>query len=322
MRLPGKIATDPSDAPPARREGILGRGLALAAALCLVAGCAPAAQREGVTEPARARTLTAAQREAEDLESALRGHEGLTTRPPLPEADLLEVPAARTPDGGPLRIVDVAGVYTWDVFHAGAALQITPDGAWVAQASTCLSSRACWGIVRVVEGRLVFETKEADGALSGRTAPCTPVWWGDRIYLMGVRQISGLANLVNWGSVELEGVGSGIFATPRTVPGPPKRLPAGRPVLPEAWESMFLRAPIRGRVIDVIHRQLGWIDLGSKDGVFRGMRLQVGPPSDRRFIIVLSTEEDCARVVLEFWGDDRLSLPAGGAVWCAAERAD
>lgn len=289
-----------------------------AVAIGLAAGCTTSGNGGTISEPvAEAPQGDLGQRASAELESALTAGLGeCTTEPPLPEAELHALPAARTRDGRPLQLADVAGEYDWSFGFRGGFLRIFPDGSWICDWGP--RSDWCRGDALIVEGRLVFETRDSGGRLSGRTAPCTPIWWGDRICLVGDSQIWRLANLANWGTEEDDGRQHALFISLPIIAEQADTPPAGPPLVPLEWETRILQKPIRGKVIDVIHRQIGFVDLGSRDGVFTGMRLQTGYRHRNFSVMVVSTEEDWCKVIPVQWGDSQLALPGGAAVWCDA----
>ena len=78
----------------------------------------------------------------------------------------------------------------------------------------------------------------------------------------------------------------------------------GLPSVPLSLEKFILREPVNGKITEVIGKSDAWIDLGTKDGVFKQMRLSVRG-HDGSIVgqaTIIKVEENRCRI-RDAWGD-------------------
>lgn len=207
------------------------------------------------------------------------------------------LPAAIVPGGAPLRIERLAGTY-----DGSDQLTLLPDGEW-----TCTR---CWGgcirfveeargHARVTNGRVEFRFLGKDGELSGESCEALPVWWGDRLYLLGAEDVPRFCNAVNWGHEPREEMyirESPVLVRDRLrndchVDEP---VPQSAPLLPAEIDRCILRRKLVAHLVAEGPDGTWLADAGSDKGVFVGMRLrtQDGKP-DEELIVEQVTEAAC-----------------------------
>jgi hypothetical protein len=105
----------------------------------------------------------------------------------------------------------------------------------------------------------------------GTATDLIPIRWGERLYLIPEAERRQFCNDVNQGS-EPRDVAHGSFYIRRD---DWKKKVTGLPIVPKEWESLLLKKPLHGKVIEVLGDDRARVDLGSDSGVWKGMQLWV-----------------------------------------------
>jgi hypothetical protein len=122
------------------------------------------------------------------------------------------------------------------------------------------------------------------------------VRWGGRQYLISEGQFAAFCNAVNQGE-EPRNDDYGDFFLGE---GHEKIKVAGLPEVPEPWGRFLLKAPVQGRVIEVLPDLKAKVDVGMKDGIRIGMELVPTEESLFSAQVVVSVEEGGAIVKTKY----------------------
>lgn len=258
------------------------------------------------------------------LPGACSGHGQKWVRLPFKACDPKSLPAAKTPDGSPLTLAAVAGEYR---FSAGktCTILIAPDGkvrCFWASSRWSASSRA---IARIVDGRVELEAINRLGFRNGETCVCTPVWWQDKVYLLGCPEsrwegggVVEFCNAINWGEEPAHEFRWNDLLYMRGPAGPATGTRIG---VPESIANMILRAPLNGRIISVSPDLRA--NLGRRDGLYLGMRL-FAPREDgyARWLRVSGIEEETCTLRPYHDESDQPVPRVGTSIQCDAKGAD
>jgi hypothetical protein len=114
------------------------------------------------------------------------------------------------------------------------------------------------------------------------------VKWGRRRYLVASEQFKAFCNAVNLGN-EPRNSELGDFALGE---GQHVIAVTGRPGVPERWSQYLLKAPVTGKVIELLPNSKAKVNVGRKEGLREGMALV--PTENHLFgdMEILSVEED------------------------------
>ncbi|MBI2921570.1 MAG: hypothetical protein HYY18_10855 [Planctomycetes bacterium] len=207
---------------------------------------------------------------------------------------------------------------------------IEEDGRWacaaIRSAGCMIRYRHSLGRAMLVNGRVLFESDEIDGEPSLQICVVLPVWWGDRLYLLGPGDVARFCDLVNWGG---EPRGSIRFSSGksyvRTAPSPfcteraiDTSTDDRAPLLPEPAASWILRAPVEGRLTEALPDRIWKADIGTGQGVFRGMTLRARADGSE-FRVVEVGSDSCVVCADK---DPGSSGAAGTAIWSDAKGAN
>lgn len=208
-------------------------------------------------------------------------------------------------------------------------LWIEGDGRWLCSSvepqGCSLKYRTSRGHVTVENGGLVFNADHLDGWPSLLMCDVTPVWWGERIYLLGTGDIARFCDAVNWGNEprrEVWGDSSAPYVRAKAcgypVQGPVESLAGdAAPLLPARFAAWILRAPINAR----LSLQLpdgSWVaDFGSRNGSFEGMTLRDKTGRVALRVERAGTDASIVRVI----GTPELRLSVGTPIWSDARGA-
>lgn len=233
------------------------------------------------------------------------------------------VPAARTPGGERLTVAHVVGTYCFSTGFTGSSIRIRMDGSCTMKSFSCIDSGSSEGLVRIVDDRIEIESLSLAGRPTGRKCLCVPVWWKGRVYLLGSsgdRMAGGLAefcNAVNWGEepsnfMDFHNL-EGFYAESELRGGDEMTS------IPAAIAPWILRTGIEGRMIESSDNELR-VNLGTRDGVFVGQRLQAVPESgESTWLRVKAVGQDSCAVGLYFAWHDRDLLTVGTRVHSEAK---
>lgn len=208
-------------------------------------------------------------------------------------------------------------------------LWIEGDGRWLCSSVElhgCFPEyRTSRGHVTVVNGGLVFNADTLEGWPSPQMCDVTPVWWGERIYLLGPGDIARFCDAVNWGNEprrEVWGDSSAPYVRSKACGYPvqgPVESPVGDalPLLPARFAAWILGAPVEAR----LSLQLpdgSWVaDFGSRSGAFEGMTLRDKTGSVDLRVERAGTDASIVRAVT--MPESRLSV--GTTIWSDAKGA-
>jgi hypothetical protein len=103
-----------------------------------------------------------------------------------------------------------------------------------------------------------------------------PIQWGERHYLVPESKEDAFCNYVNSQKPPYGGTG-GFFLRD----GDKAKPVAGLPGVPKEWISKLLASPLTGKVVEVLDRGRARVDLGTKDGAWKGMRLRADGEATR-----------------------------------------
>ena len=124
---------------------------------------------------------------------------------------------------------------------------------------TCPASR--WSL----EGEIIV----VRGSYYGRFVP---VRWGDRRYLVPQGRMVEFCSAINqgWGRRSATFPGTHLLRS-----GDKKKPAQGLPVVPQKWRSYLLKEPVVGGVLEVTSDGSFILDIGTYDGIKKGMQLIV-----------------------------------------------
>lgn len=251
------------------------------------------------------------------------GHGQKWVHLPFQPGDSAGLPAAKTPDGSPLTLAAVAGGYR-TASSGTRSIFISPDGeceCWWGGSVSSISSRA---VARIVEGRIEIESRNLLGIRNGETCVCIPVWWQDKVYLLGSPGdpysgggIVEFCNAINWGDEPApRGFRSRDLVFARATDGP-----GTRTGIPEAVKKRILLAPLEGKIVSASPALRA--NLGTKDGVYVGMRLHAPRGDDyARWLRVTSVDEGSCSLERYSVDDNQASPAVGSRVICEARGAE
>jgi hypothetical protein len=140
--------------------------------------------------------------------------------------------------------------------------------------------RGCLGVydqntgeAKVEAGHVILrpERPNVREGFRGTATDLIPVRWGERLYLIPETERREFCNRVNQGT-EPRDRPHGRFYLRR---GDWDKKVAGPPSVPKGWESLLLRKPLQGRVIEVLSGGRAKVDLGADGGVWEGLELWV-----------------------------------------------
>jgi hypothetical protein len=207
----------------------------------------------------------------------------------------------------------LAGSYSLgDRLGFNKTLKILADGRFSSRASGCLGDYGrSLGHAKQADGLLVLSfSKGPEGEPSGRSTEFLPILWGGRAYLISKGEILDFCNAVNQGSEPRDDAYGLIYLRADDW----KKKVAGLPELPSEWQSYLLKAPVSGKVVEVLPDGGARISLGSKDGIRQGMELTTRGKRLSCQVKVVSVESDSCVVALRFPGRDSDSLKKGQTV--------
>lgn len=254
----------------------------------------------------------------------------------LPEVVARPVlPAGRPPDlamlsgwyAGPYdRFLDSEG--DW-ISGESYEFCVEADGQWACAAvvHSCVARvRRSRGHVILANGRLLFEVDDLDGNPTHRACAVLPVYWGERLYLLGPGDVARFCDSVNWGDEPRRAVRMLPRVTYVRAPHYPSyqggsvdaQVGDGPPLLPEAVSTWILRAPVEGRLTETLPDRTWKADIGTGQGVFRGMTLRARADGSE-FRVVEVGSDSC---VVRADKDPGSSGAAGTAIWSDARGAN
>ncbi len=120
--------------------------------------------------------------------------------------------------------------------------------------------------------RLIPTKPNLKKGFKGIDTELLPVAWDQRKYLIPTDQILEFCSAVNQGN-EPRNQHYGLYYLRR---GDWAGNAVGFPTLPEKWKAYLLSKPVEGKVVEIETFKVGWINLGTEDGILEGMTLVAG----------------------------------------------
>lgn len=260
---------------------------------------------------------------------------------PFEEAPSGFVSRPLVPGGGTLNLAMLSGWYAGrcDRFLSEEGEWSNPelyefvieeDGRWACAAiwwGWCQAEvRHARGHVTLVDGRVLFEADGIDGTPTRKVCAVLPVWWGERLYLIGPGEVAGFCNSVNWGGEPRRAIRYApeetyvrATMTPFFAAGSVEApVGDGPPLLPEPAARWILRAPIRGQLTELLMNGSWRADIGSLNGVFRGMTLRAKAGEVSLRVEQVGTDSCIVRADTK----PALVLAPGTMIWSDAKGAD
>lgn len=227
---------------------------------------------------------------------------------------------------------ELAGTYTAGFKFGGSSITLKADGSYSADYGSCTYSTRESGRYVLSGGRLRFTILKLTGKSNGDGSEADlldpmarrkfynipgdeklepvkteysliPVKWEERIYLISENGMREFIDAVNLGLEPRPTLSSetfyGLFHLRE---GDEKKAVAGKPSLPDEWQSFILSEPVTGEVIALEEHdqyQIATINRGSRDGLKAGMKLvskEQEPSPWSEAGLILTVEEQSAKV--------------------------
>jgi hypothetical protein len=210
-----------------------------------------------------------------------------------------------------LKNHDWAGEYYYgDGLGVNVSLALAPESGFVFRWDGCLGMYDLnYGAVAFTNGtvRLLFRYPNVRKGFQGIAPELLPVRWGERHYLIPMDGIVDFTNEINAGTEpsSLFGGRSGRFPLRR---GDDKKKVSGQPNLPNEYLSYLLAKPIKAKITSIGETHVDeccrftsvTLDVGSADGLKKGMELHVHSPSSVfESAVVTVVSEHSAQAVIE-----------------------
>jgi hypothetical protein len=198
----------------------------------------------------------------------------------------------------------LAGSYLQGTDYVSTSLHIDTEGRfrfrWRAHDG---GSHREEGKVEFIDGLVVLhaEKVETDWKPGTFTHPkFRAVRWGDRLYLISDERMATFCNMVNLGiEPRRKSLGKEFIrftSTEKSRKG--EEQPAlgeiqGQPRVPAEWEKHLLKRPVEGKILEGLDDRCARIDLGSSDGLVKGMELLVasGKPEAPKEVAIVDVVE-------------------------------
>jgi hypothetical protein len=196
----------------------------------------------------------------------------------------------KPPVSKPLTAEAIAGEYSaGNAMDGGTTYTLTRDNRF----TFCFFSDAGQGLetgtFAIVDGIIEFRVLKVEINRNGDGEPIPhkkmhPIRWGTRIYLIEDSEMARFCMEVNLGS-EPESHADGIFHvesikrknkdSSEVIEIKSKAKPMGLPDVLGAWKSHLLKKPVEGKITETLPENRAKVDLGSADGLIKGMILLV-----------------------------------------------
>ncbi len=153
-------------------------------------------------------------------------------------------------------------------------LVLTPEGRFTVFSLNTNVFEENRGRAEFREGRLILapERPRADLKAMGFSTKLTPIHWNGGLALVPEGRERDVCNVVNLG-LPNDSLRWLIYLGETN--GPVVAPDFGTPCLPPEWAPMLLKAPIEGRVVEVLAANRGRVDFGSDRGAMAGLALWV-----------------------------------------------
>jgi hypothetical protein len=204
-----------------------------------------------------------------------------------------------------------AGEYYYgDGLGVNVSLALAPESGFVFRWDGCLGMYDLnYGQVAFTNGtvKLLFRYANDRKGFQGIAPELLPVRWGARHYLVPADSIVEFTNAINAGTEPNSSLGgrSESFLLRR---GDEKKKINGQPNLPEQYLSYILKDPIEAKISSVNQTSVQQsrritsitLDVGSADGLKKGMELYVQTPCDLYgSALVTDVSEHSAQAIIE-----------------------
>jgi hypothetical protein len=204
----------------------------------------------------------------------------------------------------------LAGSYLQGTDYVSTSLHIDTEGRfrfrWRAHDG---GSHREEGKVEIIDGLVVLHPEKVETDWKPGTFPhpkYRAVRWGERLYLISDERMATFCNMVNLG-IEPRSKCLGkefirFTSTEKSRKGEEQPVLGeiqGQPKVPADWEKHLLKRPIEGEILEGLDDRCARIDLGSNDGLVKGMELLVAsgkPEAPKEVAIVVVVEvraKDC-----------------------------
>jgi hypothetical protein len=186
-------------------------------------------------------------------------------------APLRETPSTDGRSEKPVAIV-AGDYYFGDGLGVNCSLTVKREGRF------SFVWRGCLGIydqnmgeAKVEAGHLILKPEKPNvrEGFHGMATDYIPVRWGERLYLIPETERREFCNHVNWGGEPRDGPHGHFYLRQ----GDWDKKATGLPGVPKDWDSLLLKKPLQGRVIEVLGGGQARVDLGADSGVWKGMDL-------------------------------------------------
>jgi hypothetical protein len=213
----------------------------------------------------------------------------------LSSAACLVAPGETPGTGDPVKrpVAELAGEYRFgNGLGMNFSLTIEPEGrfsyAWRGCTGFCDASL---GEAKLEAGHLILkpDTPVAMHTIRGHDSDLIPVRWGERLYLVPPVQRWAFCNQVNQGGEPRNHRLGGFYLRQ----GDWDKRVTGLPSVPREWDSLLLKKPLIGRVIEVLSGDRAKVDLGADDGVWKGMKLWADTEGSRLVQVVEVGPKSC-----------------------------
>lgn len=182
-----------------------------------------------------------------------------------------EVPKTENLPQNPIKAF--AGEYYFgDGTGVNCSLTVNPEGRFSFRWRGCLGVYdQNQGEAKVEAEHLILKPERPNVREGFRGTPTDflIVRWGDRTYLIPEADKEAFCNHVNQGT-EPRAKAHGSFYLRR---GDWEKEVTGLPSVPKNWDSLLLKKPLQGQVIEVLGNDRAKVDLGTENGVWKGMEL-------------------------------------------------
>jgi hypothetical protein len=236
-------------------------------------------------------------------------------------------PDEKPPVSRPLTAEAIAGIYNLgNTLDGQSTFTLTRDSRFSYHYLSDTGQDLESGTFAIVDGMVEFRVLKVEKSQDqdGKPTPhekMHPIRWGARNYLIADSRMAKFCMEVNLGTQPKSYVGGDFLVEviikeikrSKVFKLKAEAKPAGLPEVPEAWKSHLLKKPVEGKLVAKLPENRAKVDLGSADGLIKGMILLVDRQESARenhpygVARVLSVEDQSA--VIE--GLDRLDFSDG-----------
>jgi hypothetical protein len=191
---------------------------------------------------------------------------------------------ARAGDNANSSISDLVGTYYWgDGLGFNMTLNIEADGRFSFKWTGCLGTYAqSQGTATCENGTVALkpETKSKD-----LPSVLLPIRWGERLYLIEQDKLLDFCNAINQSEEPRKDIHGNVYIRV----GDEHKPVSCAPALPGEWSSFLLPEPVKGSILKMIGPYEAEVNLGTKNGLKKGMVLYAWGAKDTDFTSVRVT---------------------------------